>query len=92
MKPMVKPSNSIADIPSKHTASATSRRLTTIENQSKASVHHLVMLLMFLLFMKMALFMMMFAAVKNQSKTSLHHLVHDGGDTDSDDVDVDVGG
>ena len=46
---LTKPGDSVADIPSKHTASATSRRFTAVENQPKPSVHHLVMLLMFLL-------------------------------------------
>merc|ERR1712012_1253480 len=33
--------HSVTDIPPKHAASATSRRLAAVENQPKASVHHL---------------------------------------------------
>ena len=57
------PGHSVADIPTKHTASATSRRFTAVENQPKASVHHLVVLLMSISSRKMVLLMMMLILV-----------------------------
>ena len=43
---MVRPSHSIADIPSKHTAGSSTSCFTAIENQTKTSVHHLRQIIM----------------------------------------------
>ena len=70
---IVRPSHSIADIPSKHTAGSSTSCFTAVENQTKTSVHHL----------RQPIMMMVsysnndeeedygFIATKNQTKTSI---------------------